>query len=595
MSILKNKKPILIISGIFLLGALTGWLIGSSSQKDQPAPIAPIAQEHEEHEDRIWTCSMHPQIRQSEPGNCPICGMELIPVGERISELKSDPMIYEMPEEALAMARIQTSKVTRVSPEGELLLTGTIEADERQLASITANFPGRIERLFVSFTGQMVQKGERLATIYSPELVTAQNELLEAADTKEEFPELYDAARDRLRLWNLTERQINQIEQHGEIRERFDVLADRRGIVTQRNISIGDYVSTGTVLFNVADLSRVWVMIDAYETDLPFIRIGDEVSFTVSALPGRDFDGKIAYIDPVIDQDTRAASVRVETVNPDLGIKPGMFVNARVFSSALNVGPVSIPRTALLWSGKRSIVYVKIPYAKIPAFEMREISIGPRLGDKYIVEGGLDVGEEVVTNGAFAIDAAAQLSGNYSLLMRPTPKTMDVPHVFRQQLTEVAQAYFNLKNNLFDSDFAAAKRSLDSLSVALGNVDMSVLNAKAHDQWMLLLNHMKGNLHKMNEADDLQNLRKHFAMLSANVIEMVEFFGIEKQKVYKNYCSAALKEEGAYWLSEFEQIRNPYLGKKEPTCGEVREVYRKGQRVFKDEEPMERQDPGHAH
>src|SRR5690606_17620400 len=167
-----------------------------------------------------------------------------------------------------------------LSAKGDLLLTGEVQADERQLASITAKFPGRIEELFVNFTGQTVQKGQRLATVYSPELVTAQKELLEAASSKETYPQLYAAAREKLRLWKLDESQIDQIENRGKLTELFDILADKGGAVTQRNVSVGDYVNTGSVLFNVVDLSKLWIMLDAYERDLPLIDVGYTDSYT---------------------------------------------------------------------------------------------------------------------------------------------------------------------------------------------------------------------------------------------------------------------------------------------------------------------------
>src|SRR5690606_7171860 len=182
------------------------------------------------------------------------------------------------------------------------------------LASITAKFPGRIERLFVNFTGQLVQKGDRIATIYSPDLLTAQKELLEALKSRESYPELYQAARQKLQHWKLTKEQIDEIVSTGKVSDQFDVFADKNGVVTQRNVTLGDYVDTGTILYEVMDLSRVWVMLDAYETDLPFVEEGDEISFTVAGV-GKTFNGKVNYIDPVINPETRVASVRAEIIN----------------------------------------------------------------------------------------------------------------------------------------------------------------------------------------------------------------------------------------------------------------------------------------
>ncbi len=591
--IFENKKAlIIIVTGALLIGGFIGWIIKPSGGHETAATSM---SDHEAHKEQTWTCSMHPQIRQSEPGKCPICGMDLIPVSTSRNGSTS-PMVHEMTPEAVALANVHTSRVSGVSPEGEVHLTGKIRADERRLASITAKFPGRIEQLFVSFTGQLVRPGERLATIYSPELVTAQNELFEAIKSKATYPELYASAREKLRLWKLTEKQIDEIERTGKITDKFDVLADKGGVVTQRNIALGDYVSTGSVLFNVADLSLVWVMIDAYETDLPFTKMGDEVTFTVAAIPGKTFTAKVTYIDPVINPDTRAASVRAEAVNSNMELKPEMFVNARIRSAVRgSKQTLAIPRTALLWSGKRSIVYVKVPDTEFPSFEMREVTIGPRMGEMYLIEAGLEAGEEVVTNGVFAIDAAAQLSGNYSMLMRPKVKTMETSEAFREQITKIAEAYFQLKNSLVASDASAATKALQGLTNTLSRVDMRSLKGRAHDHWMALKASLDKDLQQLTKANDLETIRHHFAGLSENILDMVESFGLEKDKVYKDFCPMALDNNGAHWLSETEEIRNPYFGDAMLSCGEVKETYRKGQRVFEKDGPVKQQSGVHAH
>ncbi len=597
-NIINNKYFLLAIT--LLIGIFLGWLLKPSAhQTIKPSnhqTIKPSDHQHEASEE-VWTCSMHPQIRQSEPGQCPICGMDLIPASTRRSTAVANLMVHEMTPEAVAMANINTSRVTGVSPEGEVFLTGKVKADESQVASITAKFPGRIEKLYVNFTGQEVKRGQRLATIYSPELLTAQKELLEAIKIKDTYPELYTSAREKLRLWKLNEKQIDEIVTTGKVRDQFDVLADKGGIVTQRNVAVGDYVSTGSVLFNVVDLSRVWVMLDAYETDLPLVKIGDEVSFTVAAIPGKTFQAKISYIDPVINPNTRAASVRAETVNKDMALKPEMFVSARLHTSlASGQASLAIPRTALLWSGKRSIVYVKVPDTEFPSYEMREITLGSRMGEMYLVEAGLEAGEEIVTNGVFAIDAAAQLSGNYSMMMRPESKTMQVPPAFQTQITTVANAYFDVKNALVQSDVKAAKIASHTLANALLSVDMRLLKGEAHDHWMALKEPLSKSLEKMGDASDVEALRQHFSLLSENILEMTESFGLEKDKVYKDFCPMAFGNKGAFWLSETEEIRNPYFGQDMLNCGEVKETYRQGQRVFAKEGLAKKQSSGgHNH
>ena len=577
--LLKNKKVLLTILMALVVGGLFGWLVKPVSPQQEEESVT---HQHDEPADEVWTCSMHPQIRQSEPGQCPICGMDLIPVSSN-RKASSNPMVHEMTPEAVAMANIHTSLVTGVSPEGELHLTGKVKADERELASVTSKFPGRIEKLFVNFTGQVVKSGQKLATIYSPELLTAQKELLEAASSRETYPDLYESAREKLRLWKLSEDQIAEIEKTGEVRDQFDVLTDKSGFVVQRNVSLGDYVGTGSVLFEVVDLSRVWIMMDAYETDLPFVKAGDEISFTAAGIPGQSFTARITYIDPVINPDTRAASVRAEAKNPGGALRPEMFINAKV-RTTLRQGQSSlaISRTALLWSGKRSIVYVKVPESEFPAYEMREITIGPRMGEMWLVEAGLEAGEEIVTNGAFAIDAAAQLSGNYSMLMRPETKTMEVPQAFQQQITRLANAYFEVKNGLVADDLVAAKSALGGVESSLGQVGMEGLKGQAHDHWMALNQQLTEAVKMMRDETALDGLRQHFAMLSENMLEATESFGLKKDKVYKDFCPMAFDNKGAFWLSETEEILNPYFGDAMLSCGEVKQTYLKGQQVFED-------------
>ncbi len=578
--LLKNKKILLVIILTLVLGGVIGWLVKPSpgQQKNDVS-----THQHEESSGESWTCSMHPQIRQAEPGKCPICGMDLIPASSK--RTGADPMKYEMTPEAVAMANVHTSRTTGISPEGELFLTGKVKADERQLASVSAKFPGRIEKLFVSFTGQVVRKGEKLAAVYSPELATAQKELLEAASTKTTYPELYQAARGKLRLWKLTENQIDALENSETVQDQFDVLSDKSGVVTKRNIAVGDYVGTGSVLFEVVDLSRVWVMIDAYESDLPFVKVGDEVSFTAAGIPGQNFTAKVTYIDPVINPETRAASVRAEAHNRNGELKPEMFINARI-RTTLGKGQSSlaIPRTALLWTGKRSIVYVKVPGAEFPTFEMREITIGPRMGEMWLVEAGLEAGEEIVTNGVFAVDAAAQLSGNYNMMKRPEVKTRETPKAFRKQITTVADAYFEVKNALVNSQPEEAQTASKALEGARAEVDMHLLKGETHDHWMVLHEHLRGATKMIRSATNLESQRQHFSTLSAAILEMTESYGLEKEKVYKDFCPMAFDDKGAYWLSETEDIRNPYFGDAMMSCGEVQETYRKGQQVYKKED-----------
>ncbi|MBX2962090.1 MAG: efflux RND transporter periplasmic adaptor subunit [Cyclobacteriaceae bacterium] len=558
-------KSIIINLTILIIGLVLGWLIFGGEKS--------ASHDHTSEASTEYTCSMHPQIRQQGPGKCPLCGMDLIPVSSASGS--SNPNVHEMTPEAIALANIQTTKVKSVSASNELTLTGKVKINEQQLSVVTAKFPGRIEKLFVNFEGQEVRKGEKLATVYSPELVTAQRELLEAKKMATISPQLYEAAKEKLRLWKINDRQIEQIEASGQVTTTLDVFAETGGVVTKRQVALGDYVSTGSVLMEIANLSSVWVVLDAYESDMPWIKNGSTLSFTTPALPGSSFNATIQYVNPVLNPETRSVDVRAVVPNTGNQLKPEMLVNATLQTKLKTTEKgLVVPATAVLWTGKRSVVYVK-QGGTPPAFERRAVTLGARMKDLYIVEGGLDEGEEVVSNGAFAVDASAQLSGNYSMMSAPETKSVEAPEAFRNQLTEVANKYFEVKNALVESNPLTAAEAAKEVLKALNSVDMKVLDGEAHNEWMALLKPMEQGAKGISTKTDVESQRKDFELLSDHLIEAVQLFGISAEKAYRAYCPMAFDDKGAYWLSEFEDIKNPYFGASMLRCGENREVFRK--------------------
>ena len=370
MKLFKNRTIQAIL--LVLAGLFVGWIIFGTSE----VPSSSKA-EHNHIADakkQLCTCSMHPQIRKEEPGKCPICGMDLIPLrsGGGSSDIPEGAM--QMSEEATALANIQTSVVNRKNPVKEMLLYGVIAPDERSLQSQAAHVSGRIERLYVDFTGETVQRGQTLASVYSPELFAAQQELLEALKMTPAQPQLVAAARDKLKLWKLTDAQIATIQSRGIVSSTVDIKANTSGIVTAKRVSEGDYVPQGGVLFDVANLSKVWAMFEAYEADLAFLRKGDKLSFTLQAIPGKTFNGIISFIDPILDKTTSTAKIRVEVSNPDLRIKPEMYATAKVNARLQQYNnQIVIPQSAVLWTGKRSIVYVALSGYDTPVYQLREV------------------------------------------------------------------------------------------------------------------------------------------------------------------------------------------------------------------------------
>ncbi|HKK68125.1 MAG TPA: efflux RND transporter periplasmic adaptor subunit, partial [Bacteroidales bacterium] len=380
-----NKKTLIIGAISLVVGLLAGWLIfgGNNKAADNQQEVSKAQAE------TVWTCSMHPQVRQQEPGDCPICGMDLIPVDETEgSDVDADAI--SMSPTAMQLASIRTAVVGKTDPVKQVRLNGKVQPDERLLYSQSSHIPGRIEELMVSFTGQYVNEGQIIARIYSPDLVTAQEELFEAQKIAKEQPALFAAAKEKLKNWKLSDKQLANILESGEIKENFPVTADISGYVSEKMVNTGDYVSRGQPLYEIADLSSVWVLFDVYESDMPWIEKGDMVSFTIASLPGEEFKGEISYLDPVIDPKTRVAKARIEYKNPNGKLKPEMFASGTVKAELDGKSnALVVPKSAVMWTGRRSVVYIKNNSAKGVNFVMREVLLGPALGDSYIVKNGL--------------------------------------------------------------------------------------------------------------------------------------------------------------------------------------------------------------
>lgn len=572
---------------LIAFGLLLGWLFFHKSASEGTETTAEIHDHAAEGHD-IWTCSMHPQIRKDEPGDCPICGMDLIPLQK--SDVVMDDQAIEMSESAIKLAEVQTSVVTLGNVAKEVRLFGKIQTDERLLKTQTAHIPGRIEQLLVNVTGETVKKGQLIAKVYSPELLTAQKELHEAVTMAGTYPAILDAAREKLRLWKLSDEQIEEIEKSGTTKTVFDVFATTSGIVTNRKVNTGDYVSRGDVLFEVADLSKVWALFDAYESDLSWISPGQNVEFTTQAIPGKTFSGKITFIDPVVDASTRITKVRVEVPNSALQFKPEMFVNGIVQSRKAGSGDqLIIPQSAVLWTGTRSVVYVKLPGDGNPAFKMREITLGSSMKDTYVVADGLEEGEEIVTNGTFSIDAAAQLAGKTSMMnpsenlaptnvnmeMNTTTKTVKRETVnpeFQEQLTKVYSAYLKMKNAFVATNAQKVGEEAKKVEELLKSVDMKLLKDDTHMAWMEQLKTLISSIKTIGSTTDISRQRLAFSSFNDAFYKSLKMFGLKNDSTYYQFCPMANDDKGAYWFSETKEIRNPYFGDEMLECGETKET-----------------------
>lgn len=581
----------------------------------------------ESAEPTMWTCSMHPQIRLPKPGKCPICFMDLIPVETGSAGGELDPNQIRLSETAVKLAGIQTTPVTRAYAERSIRMVGKLDYDETRVSYITAWVPGRLDSLFVDYTGATVSKGDHMVQMYSPELVAAQEELLQANKAvatlnsassvvlKSTANETLKSAREKLRLYGLSEKQVASIEQGNAPSEHLTIDAPASGVVVHKDAKEGMYVSTGTRIYTIADLTRLWVLLEAYESDLTWLRNGQTVSFTSPSFPGKEFTAKISFIDPVVNPRTRTVKIRAVVSNKDQRLKPEMFVSAAIKSSLDSEGkivspdmadkshdlaPLLIPASAPLITGKRAVVYVMIPSDEGMVFEGREVILGPRSQGYYVVKQGLVEGDQVVTNGAFKIDSELQIQAKPSMMSlqggaaaagHKHDEAMTVRMVAEQDMPYVAgtadrlddceeaqkalipvySAYFDVQMALANDDLDRTKKAFDDIKEAVHNVDMMVFEGKAHMRWMDISGRLAEAAVAGESSGSLVNARDAFFNLSQAAIELHDTFGhASDESFYLTFCPMARENAGAYWLQQENIVWNSFYGESMLRCGEIK-------------------------
>ena len=648
MNILKNNK---ITIGLILIAFFLGlWIPNGDS-------TAKVATNNESHssETQVWTCSMHPNVQLPESGQCPICFMDLIPLESESGSLQ--PNQLSMSESAMKLASIETIPAAYGIAKMEIHLSGKVEFDESRIGNITAWVPGRLERMFVDYTGITVNKGDHMMELYSPEVYTAQEELIQArklvesssgqsAFGQKNVKATLAASREKLRLMGLLDKQIKKIESSESPTNLITVYSPMTGVVIQKNGVEGAYVKTGTNIYTIADLSRVWVIFDAYESDLPWLAFGQNITFSAEAIPGETFKGHIAFIDPVLDAKTRTVKVRMNVQNPDGLIKPGMFVQGTIQATldgdgkAINpelankwicpmhpevvrdqkgdcevcgmdlvksesMGIVHtaghqhesllIPASAVLKTGNRAIVYVKIPGGE-PTFEGREVVLGSRVGDQYIVKSGLKAGELVVKKGNFKIDSAMQIAAKPSM-MNPSggPSGMGHNHggsmpskqihtmenyestaPFQKAKSLIIDAYFISQAALVKDDFKESKTALFAMNIVLSaTIPKSFdLSEKATEKWNEIRDKLISDTEHAQHWKSIDEVRLSFNGVSQSMLVLEQSFGHESEEsYYEIFCPMAFNNTGASWLSKEKDVNNPYFGASTLKCGEVKREF----------------------
>lgn len=570
-------KKYVIYIGILIAGLLLGWLFfGNSSNNEMEHNHSEMASENQ-----MWTCSMHPQIMQPEAGDCPICGMDLIPAEAGADGLS--PNEFKLTKNAMALANIQTSVVGNGSIESNSIkLSGKISENEDANVVQASYFSGRIERLNISSVGEEVRKGQLLATIYSPELFSAQQELITASLLKESQPALYNAVRNKLKLWKISDSQINQIEASGKVIQNFPIYATVSGTVSEKLAEQGDYVKQGQALLKITNLNTVWALFDVYESQIELFKKGQEITVSTNAYPNKEFKKKVDFIDPMMNPQTRTVDLRVVLNNRNGEFKTGMFIEGIIENtSSDSEQKLTIPSSSVLWTGERSVVYLKTNPNE-PIFEMQEVVLGKQVGEQYEVIDGLKDGDEIVTNGTFTVDASAQLQGKKSMMNKEGDKTMtgheghtmdmktekvDFNSTIEKSFQPVIDAYINLKDALIQSDVSMASSKSVAFRKALEEMPVNQ-REQTHNYWSILHKTSKG----INESVSLEHQRKQFQMISDKLIEMIRNFDEVNDKLFVQFCPMADDNKGAFWISKEEQVLNPYFGDAMLKCGSVKQV-----------------------
>ena len=373
----------------------------------------------------LYTCGMHPNVIQEGPGNCSICGMNLTPMNNETGMDSDDNAITIDPVTVQNMG-VRTTIVAKRNLSQNIRTIGRIDFDETQVGYVQTKFAGWVEKMYVDKTGQTVQKGYPLFEIYSPQLVTAQEEYIQTYNrlkqaevdnnsiTAGNLKSMLNSTRNRLLNFDITEGQIENLENNQKISRTLTVHSPYGGIVDKKHVQEGMEIKPGMKLYTISDVKNIWVYADIYEHEIPLIREGNKATMSLSYLQSDTFNGKVDYIYPYLEAKTRTLKVRLSFPNRDNILKPGMYANVNISSAPMN-NAIAVPTEAVMFSGERNLVFISKGDG---LFEPREVVIGLESNDGYFeVKEGLEMGEKVVTSSQFLLDSESKLQESLSKMM----------------------------------------------------------------------------------------------------------------------------------------------------------------------------------
>nr|WP_229364584.1 efflux RND transporter periplasmic adaptor subunit [Fibrella aestuarina] len=537
---------------------------------------------------------MHPQIVQPDPGTCPICAMDLVPV-QKTGAKATEVMLSTA---QMQLANVQVRAVSNGTLGNTTVLNARLAPDEQQTDIISSRVAGRIERLAVKETGQAVRKGQVLYEIYSEPLLTQQQEYLMALRQEQElgteprYKQFRQAAEQKLRLYGMTDEQIGQLAKSGKVQPRIPFVAPAGGTVTEVAVSEGQYVGEGAVLYRLVNLAQLWVEAELYPGEARYVKVGDRLPVEVIGYEvGQSATARVAFVNPEYRAGSQVLVMRAVLPNAGGRFQPGQ--QARVLLRHGTQRGLALPTDAVVRAGGGAVVFVQ---TQAGTFQPRRVETATETDQQVAITKGLNGDEQVAMSGAYLLyselilkkginpftqkldEAGVKSTPNTEANLTPTGSTaatpQKAPDAFKKQLTVLYEQSLPLTEAFVASDAKRAAAAANQTRQALSNVDMKLLTGPAHMTWMKQLDAMNAALKTMQNPADLAKQRTAYARFEDALYQSVKTFGVTDKPIYRQFCPMAENNKGAYWLSDKQPIRNPYYGDQMLTCGETKETIR---------------------
>ena len=544
-----------------------------------------------------YTCTMHPWVHSKKPGTCPVCAMDLVPVyksksqGDQTSQMGNAGAIpsssskpsaqpeshdFDVPVERQQQFGVTYAQAKRQRLVRTVRTVGLVTADKGRQWMYVPRTDGYVQKLYITSPGQVVEKGQDLLQVYSPDLATSEQELIKLLEnrdhgTSRDIDQLIQSAKRRLRQWNLTDQQIEELEKSRISSEYLTLVSPFKGVVEDVPADQGARFSMGQKLISVADLSLVWVWAEFYQNEIPIINVGQTVSITFDS--DKSFTGVVAVVNPFVSQTQRTTKIRIDLPNPDLQLRPGMYVNADL-SVDLGEG-LTVPINAVVPTGSRNIVFLDKGNGKL---QPSIVQLGSQVGDAYQVLSGLKEGDRVVASANFLIDAESQVQGALQGFEQetptPTPEKADRLNGLggnsKEPFDSLLKDYSAIQEQLAHDKTDRLKDSIndfDSDIHVIAGADFQLGNRQS--QFMESLKELDEATEPAFQANDLETARIQFGKISAALIKLLSDYRPALTQEWKVMMCPMWTKSPARWLQTDQEIHNPFIGTAMSTCGQT--------------------------